>query len=104
MGLDQPVPVRYVAWLGQAVRGDLGTSFLANEPVSKRIGERLPATLQLAGLALGLSIVLGIPMGVVAALRRDTPIDYLMTMLSVLGLSLPSFWLGIILILIFSVT
>ena len=104
MGLDQPVPVRYVAWLGQAVRGDLGTSFLSNEPVAKRIGERLPATLQLAGLALGLSIVLGIPMGVMAALRRDTVTDYLTTTASVVGLSVPSFWLGIILILTFSVT
>src|SRR3954453_23105521 len=81
MGLDQPVPVRYVEWLGGAVRGDLGTSFMSNEPVSKRIGERLPGTLQLAGLALGLSIVLGIPMGVLAALRRGSALDYLMTTL-----------------------
>ncbi len=103
MGLDQPVPVRYAAWLGSALRGDLGTSLLTDEPVAKRIADRLPNTLLLASVALGLSIVAGIPMGVVSALRRNRTTDHLLALVSVLGLSVPVFWLGIVLILAFSV-
>src|SRR5689334_5124798 len=76
MGLDRPVLERYVAWLGGAVRGDLGSSLLTNEPVLTRIGDRLPNTLLLAGSALLLSIVAGIPIGVLQALRRGKPIDH----------------------------
>jgi len=103
LGLDRPVPVRYLEWLGGAVRGDLGTSILSNEPVAQRIGQRLPNTLTLAGVALVLSVVVGIPMGVLAALRRNSPPDFVVALVSVLGVSVPAFWLGIILILIFSV-
>ncbi len=104
MGLDKPVPVRYVEWLGDVLRGDLGTSLSSEESVSKRIAQRLPNTILLAGIALLVSIILGIPMGVVAALRRNTGIDYALTFLSVIGLSIPAFWFGIMLILAFSVT
>ena len=103
LGLDQPLPVRYAVWLAGAVRGDLGTSLSSNEPVAFRIGQRLPNTLLLAGVAMSVSVVLGIPMGVLAALRRDSPADLLLTLLSVLGVSIPAFWLGIMLILTFSV-
>ncbi len=103
MGLDQPLPVRYAEWLGQAVQGDLGTSLSSEEPVSRRIAQRLPNTILLAGLALLVSVLLGIPMGVVAALRRNTALDYALTFLSVIGLSIPAFWFGIMLILAFSV-
>ncbi|MGQ9677507.1 MAG: ABC transporter permease [Chloroflexota bacterium] len=104
MGLDQPVPVRYVLWLGQAVQGDFGTSLASDEAVSKRIAQRLPNTLVLAGLALGLSVLAGIPMGVIAALRRNTWIDHMLSLVSALGLSIPAFWFGIMLILVFSVS
>jgi peptide/nickel transport system permease protein len=102
-GLDQPVPVRYLEWLGGALHGDLGTSLTTQQPVVDRIAERLPNTLLLSGLALTLSIVLGIPMGVVSALKRGGPTDYALSTLSLLGLSIPAFWFGIMLILTFSV-
>src|SRR5579859_4454562 len=102
-GLDQPVPVRYVEWLGSAVHGDFGISMLTQEPVINRIADRLPNTLTLSALALGLSIVLGIPMGIISALRRGKASDYALATVSLLGLSVPAFWLGIMLILTFSV-
>ncbi|HKC92194.1 MAG TPA: ABC transporter permease, partial [Candidatus Limnocylindria bacterium] len=104
MGLDRPVPQRYVEWLAGAVRGDLGTSLLTNEPVTARIGDRLPNTLTLAGAALLISIVLGMPIGVVQAVRRGTPIDHLLSLVTAVGLSVPVFWLGIVLILVFAVS
>jgi peptide/nickel transport system permease protein len=102
-GLDRPVPVRYLDWLSGAVRGDLGTSMLTQEPVIARIADRLPNTLLLGGLALIASILIGIPMGVASALERGKPPDYVLAILSLLGLSVPAFWLGIMLILTFSV-
>jgi len=72
LGLDQPVPVRYGLWLGGALHGDLGVSLSSNEPVAFRIAQRLPNTLLLAGTALVVSILAGIPLGVVAALRRNS--------------------------------
>ncbi|MSQ37701.1 MAG: ABC transporter permease [Chloroflexi bacterium] len=104
MGLDRPVPERYVAWLSGAVRGDLGTSLLTDEPVAFRIGERLPNTLVLAGTALAVSLLIGIPMGVIQALRRGGPLDHALSLLSAVGLAVPVFWLGIVLILVFAVS
>ena len=104
LGLDQPVPVRYIQWLGGALRGDLGVSLSSNEPVAFRVAQRLPNTLLLAGTALVVSILVGIPMGVLAALRRNALPDFVVATVSVLGLSVPAFWLGIILILAFSVS
>jgi peptide/nickel transport system permease protein len=103
LGLDQPVPVRYVEWLGGALHGDLGTSLGSNEPVALRVVQRLPNTLLLAGVSLVLSIVVGIPMGVLAALRRNSVPDFVLSAISVMGVSIPAFWLGIILILALSV-
>jgi len=104
MGLDRPVEQRYAEWVGGAVRGDLGTSLLTDEPVSQRVGERLPNTLTLAGAALVLSIALGIPIGLIQALRRGSPLDHILSLLSAIGLSVPVFWLGIVLILLFAVS
>jgi len=104
MGLDRPVQQRYAEWLAAALRGDLGTSLLTDEPVVVRIGERLPNTLALAGAALVLSVVLGIPIGLVQALRRGRPIDHLLSLATAVGLSVPVFWLGIVAILVFGVT
>jgi peptide/nickel transport system permease protein len=104
MGLDRPVTQRYVEWATAAVRGDLGTSLLTDEPVTQRIGERLPNTLTLAGAAFVLSVMLGIPIGLIQALRRGSPLDHVLSFFSAIGLAVPVFWLGIVLILIFSVS
>ncbi len=104
MGLDRPVVERYAVWVSGAVRGDLGTSLLTDEPVTQRIGERLPNTLTLAVAALVLSVALGIPIGLVQALRRGSPLDHFLSLLSAIGLSVPVFWLGIVMILIFAVS
>ena len=103
LGLDQPIPVRYVQWLGGALHGDLGTSLSTSEPVTLRIQQRLPNTLVLALTALAASIVLGIPLGMLAALRRNSVPDFVVAVVSVVGLSVPAFWLGIVLILLLSV-
>jgi peptide/nickel transport system permease protein len=103
LGLDQPIPLRYVQWLGGALHGDLGISLSTSEPVSLRIEQRLPNTLELAITALAVSIVLGIPLGIVAALRRNSLPDFVVAVVSVVGLSVPAFWLGIVLILLLSV-
>jgi peptide/nickel transport system permease protein len=103
LGLDQPILVRYGQWLAGSLRGDLGISMTSNEPVGQRIGQRLPNTLTLAGTALLASILIGIPLGVAAALRRNSLPDFAIALISVLGVSVPAFWLGIILILMLSV-
>lgn len=101
--LDDPVPVQYVAWLGQLARGDLGRSLRTNEPVLDLIAAKLPVTAELAVLSLLVALVIAIPVGVLAAVRRGTPVDYGGTMLALAGLSVPNFWLGIMLILLVSV-
>ncbi len=100
----EQVPVRYLQWFSGALRGDLGISLSSNEPVAFRIAQRLPNTLLLAGTALVVSILVGIPLGVVAALRRNSLPDFAVAIVSVMGVSVPAFWLGIILILAFSVS
>ena len=102
LGLDQPLPVQYVRWVAAAARGDLGRSFRDGQPVLDHIAERLPATLQLSMLALLLALAVAIPAGVLAASRPHSWLDRILTPASFLGLSLPSFWLGIMLILLFS--
>ncbi|TME90371.1 MAG: ABC transporter permease [Chloroflexi bacterium] len=104
MGLDKPVVERYADWAAGAIRGDLGTSLLSDEPVTQRIGERLPNTLILAGAALVVSILIGIPIGLIQALRRGSALDHLLSFYSAIGLAVPVFWLGIVLILVFAVS
>jgi peptide/nickel transport system permease protein len=104
MHLNEPVTTRYEQWLAGALHGDLGTSLSTEEPVAKLIGQALPNTFDLALAAFVLSVVVGIPMGVVAALRRNSLADRLLSAGSVLGLSVPGFWLAIMMILLFSVT
>ena len=101
-GLDQPVPVQYVKWLGLAVRGDLGRD-QRELSVSRTIVQRLPTTLELAGLAILVGIVIGIPAGIVAAVRQRKPADYLATSAALVGLSVPHFWLGLMMISYFAV-
>jgi peptide/nickel transport system permease protein len=104
MGLDRPVGERYVTWLTGALRGNLGTSLNTDQPVAELIGDRLPNTLTLAGTALALACLLGIPIGIFQAVRRNTWVDHLLSLASAIGLAVPVFWLGIILILIFAVS
>lgn len=102
LGLDQPVYVRYVKWLGELIHGNLGYSFNSNAPVAHRIGERLIPTLTLTVTALALSYLMAIPVGVLAATRRYTWIDYLATLGAFLGISLPTFFLGLLGIYVFA--
>ena len=101
--LNDPVPVQYAAWLGNALRGDLGQSLRTNQPVLELIGEKLPVTLQLAVMAMSFALLIGIPMGILAAVKRNTLIDFLASTLALSGLSIPNFWFGIMLILLVSV-
>ncbi|NNM34199.1 MAG: ABC transporter permease [Gemmatimonadetes bacterium] len=103
LGLDQPVPVQYVRWLGAAVTGDLGMSFARNRPVKDVILEHLPATLELMGAAFVLAAVLALGLGVVSAVRQYSWIDHLGTGLSFAGIAMPVFWFGLILQLVFAV-
>jgi len=101
--LDDPVPVQYLAWLGQLARGDLGRSLRTNERVLDLIGSKLPVTIELAVLSMLVALVIALPIGVLAAVRRGTAVDYGGTVLALTGLSVPNFWLGIMLILLVSV-
>jgi len=101
LGLDRPIPVQYVRWLWHVVQGDLGTSIAAKRPVVQMIGERLPFTLRLALLSLVISVLLGIPLGVLAAVKHHQWLDHLITFSSLFWFSIPGFWLGLMLILIF---
>lgn len=101
--LDDPIPVQYLAWLGQVARGDLGTSLRTNQPVAQLILEKLPVTVQLSLLSLLVAVVIAIPAGVIAAVRKGGAADVGATVFALSGLSLPNFWLGIMLILFFSV-
>lgn len=103
-GLDRPLTEQYLTFLGNALRGDLGQSIRLRRPALELVWERLPATLQLAGAAIFVSLVIAIPIGVLSAVKRDTPLDYIGKVIALIGQSMPSFWLGIVLIWIFAVT
>ncbi|MCV3273334.1 ABC transporter permease [Roseobacter sinensis] len=101
--LNDPLPVQYVAWAGNALQGDLGVSLRTNQPVLQLIGEKLPVTFQLAIMALIIAMVIGIPAGVLSAYKKGTWVDWLANLIALSGLSVPNFWLGIMLILLVSV-
>jgi len=103
LGLDQPLPVQYLDFLGGLVRLDLGTSAHFGDPVLAEIGSRLPYTVELALAALVVAVVLGMLGGVVAALRRNTVVDVVISTVSVLGISMPTYWLGLMLIVLFAI-
>ena len=102
-GLDQPLPMQYLTWLGNLLQGDFGVSMRLNRTVAELLLEKLPVTFELAVLALLVGIVVGVPAGVVAAVRVDTPVDGAASLLSIIGMSIPNFWLGILFIMVFSV-
>jgi peptide/nickel transport system permease protein len=103
LGLDDPLPVQYARWLGNLFQGQLGRSLSQGVPVGTLILERLPATLLLSGAALLLTLAVGLPLGVLSAVKRNGLIDMLVTGFAFFGMSVPVFWLGILLILLFSV-
>jgi peptide/nickel transport system permease protein len=101
--LNDPLPTQYLWWLGNALRGDLGTSLRTQEPVTTLIASKLPVTLELSLLAMIVALVVGISMGIVAAVRKNSWVDHTTNFVALSGISIPHFWLGILLILLFSV-
>jgi ABC-type dipeptide/oligopeptide/nickel transport system permease component len=102
LGLDQPLPVQYVAWLSKAVQGDLGRSFQNKQRVTEAILERLPVTGELGLAALTISITFALLIGILSAVKRNSVIDLLSTSITLMGVSFPSFFLGVVLILLFA--
>lgn len=103
LGLDQPLLQQYFSFLKNALQGDLGTSFVYNEPAIGLILDRLPATLELAVVALVMAIILGVPLGLYAGMKPASPVSKLLMSGSILGFSLPAFWVALMLIMVFSV-
>ncbi len=101
--LNDPVPLQYINWLGGVMTGDFGISLRSNQPVLELIGQKLPVTIQLAVMAMFFAMVIGIPIGILAAVKKNTWIDYTANIVALSGLSIPNFWLGIMLILLVSV-
>jgi peptide/nickel transport system permease protein len=99
LGLDQPIPVQYGRWLKDIARGELGKSYRYDIPAWQVIKPRIPVSVELAILALLIAVSLGVPVGVLSAIRQDTVTDYLLRTLSLAGLSMPSFWLGMVIIM-----
>jgi len=102
MGLDQPWPLRYVRWLQGLLRGNLGYSYITFESVTKAIRTRLPATLELMGVSMLISIIIGMMLGIVSALKQYSALDFTLTVCGFIGLSVPVFFLGLILIYVFA--
>ncbi|MEL4374683.1 ABC transporter permease [Brucella cytisi] len=101
--LNDPIPVQYVAWLGQILTGDFGVSVRTEVPVLDLIAQKLPVTIQLAAFAMVIAFIIGVPAGIVSAVRKGTLTDYSINVAALSGLSIPNFWLGILLILFVSV-
>src|SRR5919202_2136722 len=102
LGLDQPLHLQYLIWLGRVLRGDLGHSIRTHQPVAEAILQRLPVTVELALAALTVSLAIALPAGMVSALRRDSPADSTSRVLALLGVSVPNFFLAMLLIYVFS--
>ncbi|MCC6720059.1 MAG: ABC transporter permease [Acetobacteraceae bacterium] len=101
-GLDKPIYVQYARWVGKIATGDFGKSLITRRPVSVELLERIPATIYLALVGIGLSLVIAIPLGTIAAVRRNTKFDYGAQVTSLLGISIPEFWFAILCVLMFS--
>jgi len=102
LGFDRPLPVQFVDYVGRLVRGDMGTSLYTTRPISDDLATRLPATLELTLVAMAVSVLLGIPLGVVSAVWRNSVLDHALRVVTVSGLAIASFWLGIMLQLLFA--
>jgi len=101
LGLDQPIVTQYVSWIGGLARGDLGYAYVSEKPAIDEILPRIPVTAKLAVLALIFSVLFGVPLGVISAVRQNTWLDYVLRVVSLSGLSLPSFWLGLLILMAF---
>jgi len=101
LGLDKSLPVQYAQWIFGLLRGDLGFSYVSEKPVIDEILPRIPITARLAGLALFFAVAAGVPLGVISAVRQNTWLDYVLRVLSLSGLSMPSFWLGLLVLMAF---
>jgi peptide/nickel transport system permease protein len=101
--LDRPLPIQYVDWVGRALRGDLGVSFASRTPVRQELFRRIPFTLELAVPAMALALLVAVPAGMISALRRNRPVDQIVRLVSLAGACMPSFWLALLLIILFSV-
>jgi peptide/nickel transport system permease protein len=102
LGLDKPLPVQFATTVGRMARGDLGRSIVSGAPVTQEISQRFPATVELGGAALAIALIVGIPLGILAAARKNSWIDVLSTSGALVGVSMPIFWLGLVLMLLFS--
>ena len=101
-GLDKPIYIQYLVWLGNVLRGDFGTSLVTRRPIALELFDRIPATMYLALVSIAIAMVISIPLGTIAAVKRNTFIDYISQTTSLLGISIPEFWLAIMMILLFS--
>jgi peptide/nickel transport system permease protein len=99
LGLDQPIVTQYVRWIRDLAHGDLGYAFVSEKPALDEILPRIPVTAKLAALALAFSVLFGVPLGVISAVRQNTALDYVLRVVSLSGLSLPSFWLGLLILM-----
>ena len=104
LGLDQPLPVQFLAWVGQALKGDLGRSILTREEVGPLLLDRLGLSATIIGLAMGIAVLIAVPLGIVAAWKQNSRLDLAIVGLSTFGLSLPSFWLGLLLLTLFGIS
>tara|TARA_B100001123_G_scaffold441721_1_gene583564 strand:- start:1113 stop:2048 length:936 start_codon:yes stop_codon:yes gene_type:complete len=103
LGLDKPVPYQYILWLGRTLKGDMGETILDRKPVARIVFLKLPSTLQLGAVSWFLATIVGIPLGILSAVRRGSFLDYFGRGFALFGQAVPQFWLGLVLILIFSV-
>lgn len=101
LGLDKPIVTQYVNWIGGLAKGDLGYAYVSEKPAIDEILPRIPVTLKLATLTLIFSVLFGVPLGVISAVRQNTTLDYVLRVVSLSGLSLPSFWLGLLILMAF---
>jgi peptide/nickel transport system permease protein len=100
---DEPIPLQFIAWLGEVMKGNFGHSLRTNAPVTQLVAQTLPVTIQLAVASMIVAIAIGVPMGIVSAVKKGTAADYAANVVALTGLSIPNFWLGIMLILLVSV-
>ena len=99
LGIDQPIVIQYAHWVNGLAHGDLGYSYVSEKPALQEIAPRIPITAKLAGLALLFSVLFGVPLGVISAVRQNSALDYALRVISLSGLSMPSFWLGLLILM-----
>jgi peptide/nickel transport system permease protein len=101
LGIDKPIAVQYAAWIGGLAHGDLGYSYVSERPALDEILPRIPVTAKLAALAISFAVLIGVPLGVISAVRQNSALDYVLRVLSLSGLAMPSFWLGLLILMTF---